>query len=220
MDARRRRALRVATLATLLWAPLLATKVTAGAESAGAQEKHCAAAVAPLTPQQVDRARNGRAAVPAPKVTCFRSFAEAVSHASGGRVSRAAVTRAESPAELRALLVESGAVSTPGRAATDPLLGIHYDYTRWRGGSMTVYATSGSGCYDVTYGAGYVGNYWNDDLESGYSYSNCDHQVFEHYNYAGARSATVGGFGTYELLNNEVSSILYVPGQPISPIPR
>lgn len=220
MKASRRRALRVATLATLLWAPLLATKVTAGAESAGAQERHCAAAVAALTPQQVDRARNGRKSVPAPKVTCFRSFAEAVSYASGGRVSRAAVARAEGAADLGALLGESGAISTPGRAATNPLLGIHYDYTYWRGGSMTIYATSGFGCYGVSYGVGYVGNYWNDDVESGYSYSNCDHQVFEHYNYSGTQSATVTGFGTYELLNNEVSSILYVPGQPISPIPR
>lgn len=204
----------------LLWSPLFVTEVSAGAENAGAQEKHCAAGIAPLSPQQIDRARNGRAAVPAPKVTCFRSFAEAVSFASDSRVSRGAVQRAQNAIDLRALLGESGAISTPGQAATNPLLGIHHDYTYWRGGSMTIYATSGFGCYGVTYGVGYVGNYWNDDVESGNSYSNCDHQVFEHYDYVGTQSATVTGFGTYHLLNNEVSSILYVPGQPISPIPR
>lgn len=176
MKASRRRALRVATLATLLWAPLLATKVTADAENAGAQERHCAAAAAPLTPQQVDRVRNGRESVPEPKATCFPSFAEAVSFVS-----------------------------------PNPVLGVHYDDTHKRGGSMTIYATSGFGCYGVTYGVGYVGDYWNDDVEAGYSYPNCDHQVFEHDNYGGARSATVGRFGTYELLNNEVSSILYIP---------
>ncbi|WP_433265451.1 hypothetical protein ACQPZF_37990 [Actinosynnema sp. CS-041913] len=175
------------------------------AQDAGKEIRHCAIG---LQPRAADY-RPGQAENENPQVDCFATIAEAVEFASAGRIPRARLAGVKGPEELLRIVGESDAVTNSARIAANPLLGIHYDYTDYGGGSHTYYGENGTGCSTgITYGVGYVGDSWNDDFASGRSYSNCQHTMYEHLNYGGANN-TWWNTSNYGALAEEITSIVY-----------
>lgn len=145
--------------------------------------------------------------VTAPKapIACYGSFTAAIAKATGGRITdapndaNAAVSDARLLARLKAI-----------RAQAIGPIGTFYASTGYRGRTLTI--TGDHDCDDahspVEFSVEYVGDRWNDDIESFKAWRNCGAKVFEH---RGFRGVTLDGYyirmSNLGSLNNEVSSI-------------
>lgn len=102
------------------------------------------------------------------------------------------------------------AVSTPDAPQTNPLLGIEYMDAGYGGATLTLYGTSGSGCYNgVTYGFATMPSGWNDDIGAAKGYSGCYGSHYQNSYYGGAELTCRPNCSSMGLLNDQTSSIAF-----------
>jgi hypothetical protein len=98
-------------------------------------------------------------------------------------------------------------------AAASVVLGYEYDGSGYSGTSLTLYASSGSGCSTgSTYGFPNLGSYgWNDRTSSATSYAGCRGQHYQNISYGGTSVTCSTACSSMGTLNNATSSIVYRP---------
>lgn len=180
---------RLATLAGALILVTAAATTTANAESSAAAGGHCTLGLAPT----------GTTAPGAGTVRCFATLSDAVAFATGGAI------RLPADAEV---VTDAQASSAVG-VATNPLLGIEYKDSSYRGSTWTLYGTSGSGCYGgVSYGFYHISRFgWGDTISSAKAYSGCTGVHYEDGDASGSTyNCTCSSMG---VMNDETSAIIF-----------
>jgi hypothetical protein len=173
----------------------MAAPAAQGAEPASLRlaggETHCVSAAVPA----------GSAAMGGP-VTCFGSFAEAISFATHGAVRLPAGAHTVTQQQLDAGRAQ---FEQPNSTTTSVVLGISYWDTGWTGSSWT--HTGSYGCDtdpDVDWqNPGPLGG-WDDKIGSARAYSNCTGTYWANSNFWGANIGTDWSGG---VMNNATSSI-------------
>lgn len=133
--------------------------------------------------------------------TCFATFSQALSFATGGRVTvpRSATTVSS------ATLAAAGVV---GPDAVQPLLGIEYQDANYGGGGDVYYGNNGSGCSGGTvYGFPTVKK--DNTYSSSRGFSGCGGTHYQYTNYGGATLPCNNDCSNLGLLNDKTSSIVY-----------
>lgn len=165
-----------------VFAALLAAPSAAASGAAGASGKHCVTAL-----------ESG-------ETTCYASFAEAVSHLSGGKVQDIS-----SPRELTDAVVDridAGAASVT--------VGVLFDDRDFRGDTQIF---SGPGACVTSRGVDYQANIplrFNDRTTSFQGFSRCLVEIYEHTNWAGTWEGPYRSKASVDtFLNNKASSVKF-----------
>lgn len=107
-------------------------------------------------------------------------------------------------------LLAAHVVSGPGTVATNPLLGIEYYDSGYHGATLTLYGTSGSGCYSgTTYGFRSLPSGWNDEISSAKGYSNCWGDHYQNTGYSGVELVCKPNCSGFSAMNDRTSSIIF-----------
>lgn len=165
--------------------------LTAEGDRSAAAPGHCVSRALPA----------GRGGEAAPLV-CFKTFAGAISHATGGLVQLPSDATSVTQKELDAGYAPA---ARNGIAAASVVIGISYwdtDFDDW-----SWVHTAPSGCdsdLSVEWQLAFVGSGWNDKIGSAEGYSQCEGIYFEHANFTGAQVVTTWNGGP---MDDEASSI-------------
>lgn len=136
---------------------------------------HCVARMNSRGPESADPP-SAIQAEPAP-MTCFGTFAEATSFATGGSVKLPADARPESLTDEQ--------LSPPSLTATY-VLGVVYADSGFRGGSLSF--TDTSTCASGSKSRPHMPSEWNDKVSSARAFAGCNHfYLYQHSSYDGAR---------------------------------
>lgn len=132
---------------------------------------------------------------------------------AGGRELPAAAFRPADPDLAWYVVLDFDApdaqVSCPVGVATNPLLGIEYKDSSYRGSTWTLYGTSGSGCYSgVSYGFYHISRFgWGDTISSAKAFSGCTGVHHEDGDASGSTyNCTCSSMG---VMNDETSAIIF-----------
>lgn len=167
--------------------------VSAESDGSAAGPGHCVSRALPA-------GRGGEAAPP----VCFKTFAGAISHATGGLVRLPGDATSVTQKELDAGYARA---AKSGIAVTSVVLGISYWDTDFEDSSWAHTASSGcDGDLAAEWTLSYVGSGWNDEIGSAVGYSQCEGVYFEHANFTGAQVVTPWNDGA---MDDEASSILW-----------
>ncbi|PPK63823.1 hypothetical protein CLV40_12467 [Actinokineospora auranticolor] len=139
------------------------------------------------------------------KPVCFDTIGAGLVYATGGAISAESAAGVDTPAKAGALV--EAAEGKTGAGALAVVIGLFYDSNNYGGGTILTITTS-TGCSPTLgFGTSYVGDYANDDIASGKSFSSCKHKVWEDAYYWGANYGWTYGTSGYGLLDEEISSI-------------
>jgi hypothetical protein len=152
-------------------------------------------------------------------VTCYASFTELISAATGGRIT-------DAPSDARVALADPAFHARVDAVAKDrsvsprtggPLIGIEFIDAGFSGGQLGITAPYGTGCdgnlatndYSYTTFPTYPDN-WNDNVSSFESFAGCEQKLFENGGFGGA-STPIEASMSYvgENMNDKASSILF-----------
>jgi hypothetical protein len=117
----------------------------------------------------------------APTMTCFATFAQAISVASGGRV----VLGQETPVGLLSTAAQTTNALSVAMPLTTVIIGIDYTGTSYSGSSLTWYQSAGCGSYFTSS----MPTGWNDVISSVANYSGCGSSLYQNINYGGTKSS-------------------------------
>ena len=130
--------------------------------------------------------------------TCFSTFAESMRHATGGHTKLNVDAKPNS--------VTQGDLPAAGTAATI-VLGIDWDWVGYKEESILWEASTGCDA-GHWYVVGYVGNAWNDRIESAKGFNGCVRfRHFEHQNYGGAKIVCTPNCFSMGTMTRETSSL-------------
>jgi hypothetical protein len=177
--------------ATAFATAALGLAVAAPAGAAPTQDQHCA----------VDLSAGGR-------VTCYRTFTEAIAKATGGRITDAPRAAAATDADLTRRLNALARTKTPSAAQkADVVWGIEYEHDGYSGSSITSY-NSRSCDENLSGGWDSLPSRWNDRITSFRTYAGCEANHYEHSNYGGSQTGYLGSTSNIgEAMNDRTSSI-------------
>lgn len=168
-----RRSLGLLALAVLTFAfaaPVSASGVPLSARGGAAQ--HC------VMNLEAVPGRHGQARIAT--TTCFRTFAEALNHATGGFANARVGLQ---PKDVTSQML-------PASTLTSVVLGIDYQYSNYNNtiAGWTATWTASSGCTSsLSWTVSNVGSRYNDQISSAKAFSNCNkYHHYEHENYGGA----------------------------------
>lgn len=168
------------TLAVMVALLTLTLAPQASAQSATTsgtgQLRHCIMQVSPLEKAEVTS-----------KVTnfqCFATFAEAIYHASGGRVS---LPDTISPAELTNSVLEQYSHRAEGATPyNEYVIGQNWKDSGFAGDTVTIYTGEAAMCNGYTYGTNYPST-WDNTISSSRALGNCSWLTqYEYVNFGGA----------------------------------
>jgi hypothetical protein len=151
--------------------------------------------------QQAVPANSNEVAAPP---TCFTTFTEAISHATGGAVNLPTKATNLTQAQLDTGYSQARLAGTRASLA-QVIIGISWQDTGYSGASVTHTADSACGTtigWDWTIKN--VGSGWNDKFGSAKSYSGCVGEYYEHADLTGAMIMTNWSGGA---MNNRTTSI-------------
>jgi hypothetical protein len=136
-------------------------------------------------------------------LTCFRSFAAAIRHATGGRVVLAETAR---PADV------TDAMLAPAGPEATVVIGIDWEHTN-QGGLGRIWEASGGCAVGQAWIVNQIEAAWDNRISSGKGYNNCNR--FEHYdnpNRTGALIACTDYCATMGIMNDKSSSLWWKHG--------
>jgi hypothetical protein len=148
-------------------------------------------------------------------MTCYSSFRLAIAKATGGRITDAPdnVRIAMNDKRLLERLNWTGAkkqhrVPVRSTAAGD-VVSIMYDEDSFRGDSIIYRSTHdcSNQTSDIEFTKEYVGDRWNDRMESYKTFRNCWVRLFEHRGFQGAFLDFAGDRTDFGRLHDEISSL-------------
>lgn len=181
---------------------VLAATLVAPAQAA-ARGRHCVAEAQPLSVKATSKR------VP-PAMECFATFGEAISNATGGKVT--------TTADVGTAMTDEHFTEQVVSAAN--VLSVEYTDIDFGGASFTISGDCANGV-----GVNWVGDAWNDKVSSARSF-NCYAVHWEDWNYGGTRSTGTNGDAgrLYDLgggsFNDATSSISYQPVESGTPSRR
>jgi hypothetical protein len=152
--------------------------------------EHC---VADLVPNAADVA----------EYQCFDTFADAIAHATDGKVQLPANAVTVSDEQL----TEAGVTSSSDvSAVVSTVLGTEYDGTSYGGGTLTL--TGSGGCDGTRFGFPNLSDYgWNNKPSSAKAYGGCWSDHYDDPSYGDPMFRCTGNCPGLGGLNNKTSSI-------------
>ncbi|MEV7007763.1 hypothetical protein [Streptosporangium sp. NPDC051022] len=158
-----------------------------------------------VTHLTTDPSTNGR-------VSCYDTFTEAIADATGGRITdapRDGASAVADPAFGRRINALAQANGRPAAQASEFVIGIEYVHANYDGGYLIFAA--GAPCDDdneVEWRLPYLDSGFNDKISSFESYSDCEANHYEHFEYGGS-STGWRGHTSYigSAMNDQTSSI-------------
>jgi hypothetical protein len=145
---------------------------------------------------------------------CFRTFAEAVSAATGGRVK---LDKSVGPQDLTQKMLDQGVAQAQRgpSAAQTTVIGVEYWDTRYRGSSWTVYVNNDFGCRGGrSYGYTSMPSGWDNEVSSANVFGGCSvgiHFQNRNYNQNSDGSKIDCPCYTMDIMNDRTSSINWRP---------
>lgn len=183
-----------------------ATTDTAGAIG----QQHCNLQVEPIKP--------GRATSQVIGMQCFTSYAEALRHATGGRIHLAV---GAGPSDVTDAMRKQASVTrqaTEGdaTAAADYVISQSWTGSAFRGSSYTLTTSQAKMCNGYTYGAGMPSS-WNDVISSGRAWGNCQYSTHRDHAYGvsgGSQISCTGDWSSCDFMGamNDATSSIAVHG--------
>ena len=136
---------------------------------------------------------------------CFGTFAEALKVGSGGSVKVSANT---TPASLTQRQLNASTSVVPN---ANVIIGTEWDDSNYANGSVNFSAPTACAGDDI-WEVNYVGDGWNDRLESGKGFGGCDHnRKFGAADFTGTSILCTPNCVDYGVLDNRISSLRWKP---------
>jgi hypothetical protein len=145
--------------------------------------KHCVIKLAPLRPGQHTSDILGS--------SCYRTFAEAIAAATGGRVHLASTIR---PQDLTQAMLNTSLNATSQSQPASNISNTQYilsdEYWDWHDTGATWTPSGSAPCSSsIGYSLSYVGDTWNDQISSATGYSGCNH--VKHWDNRGFKGSNI-----------------------------
>ncbi|WP_020388377.1 hypothetical protein [Kribbella catacumbae] len=139
------------------------------------------------------------------KQRCFDSFAQAVSHATAGKVRTGTKTARQAAADPAFERQINAIAATP---AASYVLSIEWLSGNFSGAQRVFTATGPcDSSADLDWQLGYVGDDWNDRITSFRGYSNCLVKHWEHKDFRGLSTGLQSESSNLGILDNRTSAL-------------